>query len=168
MSKAMEEEPEIEDVSPDLDEIKKDPLNRVVGDITTQDDPQIKQSASTPNDLWESWLEKGEPSLNDKIALLHTQLESQEDLTRKLEGKKYRGSTQGVMGDKDEGKDIAEINQKVQEKHKFQGMGDARYGNQHETGNSDDYIGGIVNDENVYIQSGNSKGKEDEKNGKQK
>ena len=103
MSKSMEEEPEIEDVSPDLEEIKKDPLNSVVGDITTQDDPQIKQSASTPNDLWESWLEK------------------------------------------------------------FQGMGDARYGNQHETGNSDDYMSQQVKDDNVYIGSPAKENKEDEK-----
>ena len=60
MTKALGEVPEIEEVSPELEDIKKDPLNSVVGDITTQDDPQIKQSASTPNDLWESWLEKKE------------------------------------------------------------------------------------------------------------
>jgi len=101
--KALGKEPEIEEVSSDLEEIKKDPLNSVVGDITTQDDPQIKQSASTPSDLWESWLEK------------------------------------------------------------FQGMGDARYGNQHETGNSDDYMSQQVDDKKVYIRSDTGKDKEDEK-----
>jgi len=35
MTKALGEVPEIEEVSPELEDIKKDPLNSVVGDITT-------------------------------------------------------------------------------------------------------------------------------------
>jgi len=48
------------------------------------------------------------------------------------------------------------------ETRKFQGMGDARYGNQHETGNSDDYMSQQVKDDNVYIgsQDKENKGKE--------
>lgn len=206
MSKAMEEEPEIEEVSPDLEEIKKDPLNRVIGDITTQDDPQIKQSASTPSDLWESWLDKqqSEPlgSTIGKPQKEVTGTQPQKEFDRRY------NEIEGLLGEDEAAKrekyrhkyskqleDTAKLEEaqadeelavedgrvkKPTHKHlvdpkwktwlesrKFQGMGDARYGNQHETGNSDDYMSQQVKDEQVYIQSTSSKDKKDEKNVRQ-
>ena len=198
MSKSMEEEPEIEDVSPDLEEIKKDPLNSVVGDITTQDDPQIKQSASTPTDLWESWLEKKESwdkketGLADKLqrtaqaANIHgdeeaevigTQQNLDEDrAVRSGKVAPSRTLTVSGTGGIREPKHRIDVDLLQEKKgspeelwktwletRKFQGMGDARYGNQHETGNSDDYMSQQVKDDNVYIGSPAKESKEDEK-----
>ena len=208
MSKAMEEEPEIEEVSPDLEEIKKDPLNRVIGDITTQDDPQIKQSASTPSDLWESWLDKqqseplgstiGKPQKEvtgtqskEEFNRRYNEAERADEATMKKRGLKHRSELHGYkvvkyskqledtakLQEAQADEEMAVLDGRVKkpthkhlvdpkwktwlESRKFQGMGDARYGNQHETGNSDDYMSQQVKDEQVYIRSTTSKDKED-------
>lgn len=155
MSKSMEEEPEIEEVSPELEEIKKDPLNRVIGDITTQDDPQIKQSASTPDDLWQSWLDKHSQQHEDMAKLQ----EAQADEELAVEDGRIKKPTPKHLVDPKWKSWLESL--------KFQGMGDARYGNQHDTGNSDDYMSQQVKDEQVYIQSTSSKDKKDEKNVRQ-
>ena len=175
MSKALGKEPEIEEVSPELDEIKKDPLNSVVGDITTQDDPQIKQSASTPSDLWESWLDKqqseplgstiGKPQKKvetqskEEFNRRFNEAEKEDEKTMKRRGLKHRSELHGYKA----ASTPSDLWKTWLETRKFQGMGDARYGNQHETGNSDDYMSQQVKDDNVYIGSQDKEDKEDEK-----
>lgn len=172
--KAMEEEPEIEEVSPDLEEIKKDPLNSVVADITTQDDPQIKQSASTPSDLWESWLDKqqseplgsiiGKPQKKvetqskEEFNRRYNEGEKEDEKTMKRRGLKHRSELHGYKVSSTP----SDLWKTWLETRKFQGMGDARYGNQHETGNSDDYMSQQVDDKKVYIRSDTGKDKEDD------
>jgi hypothetical protein len=198
MTKALGEVPEIEEVSPELEDIKKDPLNSVVGDITTQDDPQIKQSASTPNDLWQSWLEKKErwdkeekESELDLDKLVHA---TNRHVTEETEGigtkqvldedsaihsgkvappRTYTVTGTGGMRHPKHRTNVdllheikgapEELWKAWLETRKFQGMGDARYGNQHETGNSDDYMSQQVKDDNVYIGSQDKENKEDDK-----